>query len=136
MTHKKIRAAILFGGKSAEHEISLLSAKNIIYAIDRKKYDIELIGIDKKGQWHQYDLNDFLINADDAKSIALKESKNPVTLVLGKKEQLYNLMYGELGYKKTLKLDTILSQLCINAYRGRHGKVKKILNDEKGQDWY
>jgi D-alanine-D-alanine ligase len=49
---KKLRVAILFGGKSAEHEISLLSAKSIIDAIDKKKYQIVLIGIDKKGRWH------------------------------------------------------------------------------------
>ncbi len=48
---KKLRVAILFGGKSAEHEISLLSAKNIAEAIDQRKYQVVLIGIDKKGVW-------------------------------------------------------------------------------------
>jgi D-alanine-D-alanine ligase len=48
---KKRRVAILFGGRSAEHEISLLSAKNVAAAIDRKKYDVVLIGIDKRGRW-------------------------------------------------------------------------------------
>ncbi len=48
---KKLRVAILFGGKSAEHEISLLSAKNIAEAIDKRKYQVVLIGIDKKGVW-------------------------------------------------------------------------------------
>ena len=45
----KIRVGILFGGRSAEHEVSLQSARNIIDAIDRNKYEIVLIGIDKKG---------------------------------------------------------------------------------------
>ena len=48
---KKIRVAILCGGKSAEHEISLLSAKNIVEAIDKKKYQVLLISIDKHGRW-------------------------------------------------------------------------------------
>jgi len=48
---KKIRVAILFGGKSAEHEISWLSANNVYTAIDKDTYDVELIGIDKKGTW-------------------------------------------------------------------------------------
>ncbi|OGL88605.1 D-alanine--D-alanine ligase A [Candidatus Uhrbacteria bacterium RIFCSPLOWO2_02_FULL_51_9] len=48
---KKIRVGILFGGKSTEHEISLLSAKNIIAALDRNKYEPVFIGIDKTGQW-------------------------------------------------------------------------------------
>jgi D-alanine-D-alanine ligase len=52
---RKIRVAVLFGGKSAEHEISLLSAKNIVEAIDKKKYQVILIGIDKKGRWSLYE---------------------------------------------------------------------------------
>jgi len=46
--NKKIRVGILFGGKSAEHEVSLQSAKNIVEAIDKDKYEVVLIGIDKK----------------------------------------------------------------------------------------
>ena len=49
--NKKIRVAILFGGKSAEHEVSLRSAKNIIDALDKEKYESILIGIDKTGRW-------------------------------------------------------------------------------------
>jgi len=45
------KVGILFGGKSAEHEISLLSAKNVFDAIDRTKYDPVMIKIDKSGQW-------------------------------------------------------------------------------------
>jgi D-alanine-D-alanine ligase len=48
---KKLRVAILFGGKSAEHEISLISARNIVEAMDKKKYEIVSIGIDKQGRW-------------------------------------------------------------------------------------
>lgn len=48
---QKIRVAILFGGKSAEHEVSLKSARNVADAIDKNKYDVALIGIDKAGHW-------------------------------------------------------------------------------------
>ena len=48
---RKLRVAILFGGRSAEHEISLLSAKNIVGAMDKKKYEAVLVGISKKGEW-------------------------------------------------------------------------------------
>jgi len=48
---KKLRVGILFGGRSGEHEISLLSAASILKAIDRKKYDVVSIGIDKQGKW-------------------------------------------------------------------------------------
>jgi D-alanine-D-alanine ligase len=49
---KKLRVALLFGGKSAEHEISLLSARNIAKAMARNKYDVVAIGVDKQGRWH------------------------------------------------------------------------------------
>ena len=46
---KKIRVGIAFGGRSAEHEVSLQSAKNIIDAIDTNKYEVVLIGSIRKG---------------------------------------------------------------------------------------
>ena len=49
---KRLRIGILFGGRSGEHEVSLLSAASILKAIDRKKYDVVPIGIDKQGCWH------------------------------------------------------------------------------------
>ena len=48
---KKITVALLFGGKSGEHEVSLRSAASILKALDRKKYDVIPIGITKDGQW-------------------------------------------------------------------------------------
>jgi D-alanine-D-alanine ligase len=50
--HDKIRVAVVFGGESAEHEISIRSANNIIEAMDKGKYDISLIGITKDGLWY------------------------------------------------------------------------------------
>ena len=51
MAKKKLRIGILFGGRSGEHEISLLSAASILKAIDRKKYEVVPLGITKEGQW-------------------------------------------------------------------------------------
>jgi D-alanine-D-alanine ligase len=72
---RKIRVGILFGGKSGEHEVSLLSAKNIADAIDRTKYDVTLIGIGKDGRWLLPDQTNFLLNANDPKRIALNTEK-------------------------------------------------------------
>jgi D-alanine-D-alanine ligase len=47
----KVRVGILFGGRSGEHEVSLLSAASILKAIDRKKFDVVPIGITKEGRW-------------------------------------------------------------------------------------
>jgi D-alanine-D-alanine ligase len=48
---KKLRVGVLFGGRSGEHEVSLLSAASILKAIDRKKFEVVPIGINKSGHW-------------------------------------------------------------------------------------
>ncbi len=48
---RKLRVGIVFGGRSGEHEVSLLSAASILQAIDRKKFDVVPIGITKSGHW-------------------------------------------------------------------------------------
>jgi len=48
---KKLRVGILFGGRSGEHEISLLSAASVFKAIDQSKYEVVPIGITKEGKW-------------------------------------------------------------------------------------
>ena len=48
---KKIRVGVLFGGRSGEHEVSLLSAASVLNAIDKKKYEVVPIGITKEGRW-------------------------------------------------------------------------------------
>ena len=50
-----IRLGIIFGGRSGEHEISLMSATSVIKAIDKEKFIPVLIGITKEGNWLLYD---------------------------------------------------------------------------------
>lgn len=58
-TNRKLRVGVIFGGRSGEHQISLLSARSIVDAIDRKRYDITLIGIDTAGRWRLLDAPSF-----------------------------------------------------------------------------
>lgn len=48
---KRLRVAVIFGGRSAEHEVSLVSASSVIKALDRGKYEIVPIGITREGRW-------------------------------------------------------------------------------------
>jgi D-alanine-D-alanine ligase len=48
---KKIRIAIVFGGRSGEHEVSLRSAESIMSALDKSKYEVIPLGITRAGQW-------------------------------------------------------------------------------------
>ena len=61
---KKIRVGILFGGRSAEHEVSLQSARNVFEALDKEKYEPVLIGIGKDGSWHLSDSSRLLQSSD------------------------------------------------------------------------
>jgi len=47
----KIRVGLIFGGRSGEHEVSLASARSVMGAIDRDKYEVVLVGITKEGRW-------------------------------------------------------------------------------------
>jgi D-alanine-D-alanine ligase len=51
MASRKLGVAVLFGGQSGEHEVSLVSARSIMQAMDKSKYEIYPIGIDKAGHW-------------------------------------------------------------------------------------
>lgn len=80
---EKIRVGVLFGGKSAEHEVSLESAKNVVEAIDSSKYDVVLIGIDRRGRWHLSTPSRLYIEAAGSSLPALKvgDADEGVTLV-------------------------------------------------------
>lgn len=51
---EKLNVAVLFGGKSGEHEVSLMSATNVIKAMNKERYNIYMIGITKQGKWMAY----------------------------------------------------------------------------------
>jgi D-alanine-D-alanine ligase len=79
----KLRVGIIFGGKSAEHEVSIQSAKNIFEALDRSRYEVILVGVDKRGVWHLGADSSFILNATDPKLIALN-SASPAVVPLEK----------------------------------------------------
>src|SRR5690349_2005931 len=61
---KKLRVGVLFGGRSGEHEVSLLSAASVLNAIDKDKYDVVPIGITKEGKWLTSDHAERLLHGD------------------------------------------------------------------------
>ena len=76
---KKIRVAIIFGGRSSEHEISCISAGSVLRALDRSRYDVVPIGITKAGKW--------VLEADNADRLMIQngvfpevDSANPAVL--------------------------------------------------------
>ena len=51
----KIKVAVVFGGRSTEHEVSRISAYSIIKNIDKKLFDVVIVGVTKAGEWLPYD---------------------------------------------------------------------------------
>jgi len=119
---RRVRVGVLCGGKSAEHEVSLQSAKNIVEAIDKEKYEVVLIGIDKEGRWHVGEASSFLIHADDPKLIELSTGDSKAAFVPGKRaEQLVNLS----GLRPVEPVDVVFPAL--HGPFGEDGTVQGLL---------
>ncbi|MFC3041663.1 D-alanine--D-alanine ligase [Virgibacillus xinjiangensis] len=118
----KIKVGIIFGGKSAEHEVSLQSAKNIVEAIDRKKYDIVLIGIDKNGKWQVNDPSSYLVNADNPKQIKLSKSDENVAIVPGATR---NQFIHQSTYDQLDQLDVVFP--IVHGTLGEDGSLQGML---------
>lgn len=70
---KKIRVGLIFGGRSGEHEVSVASAMSVYKALDKSRYDVTLIGIDKNGRWLLPDSQEFLAQASQPMAIKLNQ---------------------------------------------------------------
>ena len=127
----KIRVAVVFGGRSAEHEVSLLSARNIVSALDKDKYDPVLIGIDRKGQWFLNEGSLHLLNAEDAGRIMLQGADDHLPEVTignngellrmdgvgsGSIDVLFPVLHGPFGEDGTIQGLAKLADLpCVGA---------------------
>ncbi|MDR1176994.1 MAG: D-alanine--D-alanine ligase [Treponema sp.] len=103
---KKIKVCILFGGKSAEHEVSLQSAKNVYDALDRNKYEPVLMGITKAGRWVRGEASRFLLNAEDPGRIKLIENGEPVSLISDNAppvDVVFPILHGPFGEDGTVQ---------------------------------
>ncbi|MBK9324044.1 MAG: D-alanine--D-alanine ligase [Bdellovibrionaceae bacterium] len=77
----KKSVAIIFGGKSSEHEVSIRSAKNVAHAVDKNKYDLLLIGISKQGSWYRFDTFEIFDQATQINDNSLPTEAEPIALI-------------------------------------------------------
>ncbi|MBK7232306.1 MAG: D-alanine--D-alanine ligase [Saprospiraceae bacterium] len=108
----KINLGIIFGGKSAEHEISLRSAASMLNAVNREKYNIHLIGISRDGKWYlKKDISSPTpLLAQNQTEIILKKESEGSSLIdaNGKKDLLsldvvFPIMHGSYGEDGTIQ---------------------------------
>ncbi len=102
-TDKKFKIAVIFGGESPEHEISLLSAKNVINLINPDKYDVILIGITKQGEWGLYQKDQAFKHIESADTITLGKPDSHLAILPGKNGGIISLTT-----QKIIKLDLVL----------------------------
>ena len=121
MTTKKIRVAVLFGGKSAEHEVSLQSARNVIEALDKEKYEVVPIGIDKEGRWLLAETSNYLFNSNDPKLIRLNSSSKSVAVLPESAGSLMELASCE----EALRIDVFFPVL--HGPFGEDGSIQGLL---------
>ena len=91
MENNKIKIAIVFGGKSAEHQISLISAFNIMKVLDKDRYEIIPVGITRNGVCCSFD-SDPILNETDPTSVALNEKRHEIAFI---KNGFYDLLEGK-----------------------------------------
>ncbi len=108
---KKIRVAVLFGGKSGEHEVSIASAASVIKHLDKRKYEVIPVGITKQGKWlNRPDSNKRIqsnpsLRYDRTKSRALT-SKTDVTAVQEPRQGIdvvFPVLHGPYGEDGTVQ---------------------------------
>ena len=118
----KKRVGILFGGKSVEHEVSLQSARNVYEAVDQRKFDVLLIGIDKAGQWHVCDAALLGAAASPSAELAAGAGGAALALVPGETERAL----VQAGSRRGLpRLDVVFPVL--HGTYGEDGTVQGLL---------
>jgi len=104
MAHR-LKVGVVFGGQSVEHQVSLLSAKTVIQALDKAKYELALIGIDTQGQWSLYDAEACFCQPHDPKHISLNPVYTPIEpfTFIRALDVVFPVLHGALGEDGTIQ---------------------------------
>jgi D-alanine-D-alanine ligase len=124
---EKLNLAIIFGGQSGEHEVSLASVRSVINSLNKEKYNIIPIAITKKGNWLIGDkgekyrkLHDEFAGKENAVSL---ESSQSLVSVSDDEKNLANYIEGDIGAKK---ID--LAFPILHGPYGEDGKLQGMLD--------
>ncbi|MHA7838584.1 MAG: D-alanine--D-alanine ligase, partial [bacterium] len=100
---EKLRVGLLFGGRSVEHEVSIVSARSILSALDRTRYEVSLLGIDPDGRWHLADAETPLVEVFDAPEIFLPPIPAPGGSDRLRLDVLFPIVHGRGGEDGSLQ---------------------------------
>lgn len=112
MSQKK-KVMIFFGGQSPEHEVSVNSARNIAAALDKNKYDMQLLGISKEGSWHLFNQNSALDNIKSVKASEVQSASELVTMAnVDGKGRLISLKDSKIQFTFDVAFPAMHGALC------------------------
>jgi D-alanine-D-alanine ligase len=95
---QKIRVGIHYGGQSAEHEISILAARNVLAALDRNRFEPVLIGIDKSGRWLAQDAQRLIDSSRDPRQVRVEPGlPAPIESAAQQVDIVFPVLHGTLG---------------------------------------
>jgi D-alanine-D-alanine ligase len=94
---KRVRVAVLLGGKSSEHEISLESARSVLKALDPEHYDVATVAIQRDGRWELGTGEDGSV----AETLPVPTDKVPATL--GEVDVVFPVLHGPFGEDGTVQ---------------------------------
>ena len=139
---KKINVGVVFGGRSAEHEVSLMSAKSVVAAMSTEKYQVHLIGITQQGRWlyadeskqalefktvDEQELPAASIDFSNALPTLIDNSPESQGNVLAHLDVIFPILHGPYGEDGTIQG---LFELCNVAYVGCSVAASAIAMDK------
>ena len=115
----KIRIALLFGGRSAEHDVSIMSARTVLGALNPDAYDVTLVAITRSGRWLLCD------QPDDIAALEVPDSGRQVTLLPGSGGRLVALHEDRVGSPDVLHSIDVLFPV-LHGPHGEDGSVQSL----------
>ncbi|MFC2123463.1 D-alanine--D-alanine ligase family protein [Bacteroidota bacterium] len=140
--NKKLTVGIIFGGRSVEHKISMLSASNIVDNIDKERFEIKLIGISQKGKWFYFHEFGQDWEQGELLNLRLNMTRNPFFLEktgesIGSLDIMFPILHGNdgedgaiQGFLKTFDIPFVGSGVLGSSVSMDKVVSKKILMQE------
>ena len=119
----KIRIGVLYGGRSGEHDVSLCSAASVVAALDRNKYHVTAIGIDRDGRWYVQDKPQIVPDKGFGRKMALKKSGTWLVNHFEQKNKLH--LYDIKNKNKEVIVDVVIPVL--HGTFGEDGTLQGLL---------
>jgi D-alanine-D-alanine ligase len=122
MGHRKTSVGLLFGGRSAEHEVSRASAANVLRALNPDRYDVFLIGISRDGRWRACDAGNGA--GTGAAALSIPDDAPQLALVPGGQGQIVSCDGGDAA-RGVPRLDVVFPVL--HGPNGEDGTIQGVL---------